>query len=869
MPFLTTRGGKLILLGGKAILLGSTAVSGGTGGDTGVVIGVPGAGGSGGSTTPTPTGSMSQAFTLTNWGGATTLVNHKGGVWFKKGDVPAGSSPATAGVSAQFYGVTRWKDGSMRSARRLLRDVSLAPAAARSYTTTAVTGPLPVGSTAAIGNSGLVNALSGHDFKAVFSNITDSNNAVYAGGALTASLAAHATVSTRWTVLTTGPVADVWQGWGMAGSDAHLKVNWYVTRWKNADGSTLAFQIGAVVTLDWWSITGKTALTYNAVLMDGATTIVSYTGVQHPYHSQWLMCVNDGTNNVGQAPWIGAPQPTLHCTFDKAYLVSTGLVAPYNLTATPTAKPVPTYVPCESMEHRANINGTGDYMGRGIMPDSDADAFMRGDVTAYTRARVNALAGLSVPYHYRSNRQRTRPGEAADTANTSIALIMLPKPASYYDFTASGMPIAVDAYVDSRSPSSAQDGLVYPTGGTGVWTISGDCSHQPSTCFYMGLISGDEWLIEAQIDLAINLAQQQVYGYLNNRELILTGSPQKAAALAPSANTSKWTGLCGQYMEDNARALGWAQLILGHAFALIPSDHIVAGYFAALHAHNGDYIDGSLNNMPPDYELAGAYYPENQVNPRGIVAGWQNGIICSCAYANFLITEDARWQRLADHTFNWPGRIVAAGLFYALDTYRSNDRIKSGAAGDWSLTNKMVPAEQQPAAFTTITVDPTSGIFTVSPIYWNASNGTPPPFTTGDMIVFDDTALSGTSLGQVAYIRDLTNPSATSGNVYSTPQPPFTTFRLSATPGGAPLTWTSAGAATVSWLPQSIANYPVAANYPYLPGWDGYIPIHAACIMLARQAGNPAATAAMRDAMVAFLAPARPATKSSYDMVAT
>ena len=451
------------------------------------MIGTPGLDTSGGFPSSS---NMSQSFTLTNWGSAASLGVYKRGTWFKKGDVPASQIPAVSSGAVQFYGLRYWKDGSLKYARMLLRDAGLNAGATRSYTMTSTASIVPSGSVAAIGNTGLAAALTGHDVKIAFTSVktwdcssTTGNYAALGSGSFTASLAVHAGTSTRWTLLTTGPVADVWQGWGMAtdntggAPDAHLKVNWFVTRWKSADGSTLGFQIGAVVALDWWSVANKFFLLYDASLLDGSTTIASFPGVMHQYQSQWLMCVNDGGLNAGTVPWIGAAQPTLHCAFDRDYAVASGVVPPLDTAKRPTPATQLAYVPCgvvadpdtisHANSHRTAIDATGGYNGRGVITRFDADAFMAGTVQAYTVARLNALSGLGVPYHYRSNRSRTRPGETTtDTANTIIPLLMQPKAASYSDFTAQGLPIAVDAYNASSSNNSGHDGFVWQTGVT-------------------------------------------------------------------------------------------------------------------------------------------------------------------------------------------------------------------------------------------------------------------------------------------------------------------------------------------------------------------------------------------------------------------
>ncbi|MDT7951710.1 MAG: hypothetical protein RQ966_09415 [Acetobacteraceae bacterium] len=853
---------------------------------------------------------------MTNWGSATSLGLHKRGVWFKKADVPAGSIPTLTSGTTQFYGLRFWKDGSLKYARLLLRDAALSAGATRAYSMAAATGTLPAGSTASTGNAGLVSALAGHDVRVSFTNVQTwdcssaaGNYAALGSGSFTASLAAHAAQPTRWTLLTAGAVADVWQGWGMAtdntggAADAHLKLNWYVTRWKNADGSTLAFQIGAVVALDWWSVANKFFLRYDAALADAGTTIVSFPGVKHHYQSQWLLCINDGSLNAGTAPWIGAAQPTLHCSFDRDYAVAAGVVPPLDTAKRPTPATQYAYVPCgvvadpdtlsHNESHRLAIDATGGYNGRGVITRFDADAFMTGTAQAYTVARLNALSGLGVPYHYRSNRTRTRPGETADVANTIIPLIMRPKAASYSDFTAAGLPVAVDAYTGTGSPSSAQDGFGwqaglatipgYPTyrnyaeppGAQGGWGPSIDTSHAVSYCYFVALVSGDEWLLEAQIDLAMNMAHQGIYGYHNNTQpFAITWN-----SATPSAY---WTGLLSQFQPDAIRALGWSQLIQGHACGLVPADHVAYGYLQANMAHNGDYIAANLDNLPADFAAASFYGPESQLGLNSLYSPWMNAFIPCGAYSHYLLNEDARWKRLGDFTATWPIKQASLGRWYAFDIYRTAHR--RSRAGWNATTNPEVPVEQQGVLELGANLTASTGVFTIPQgSVWSSTGVCPPPLTNGDQVGFtsetdggqNGTIPAGAVEGQVAYIVNLQPGSQITGRNPPTVPPKF---QLSATPGGPPLIWsTDTPNVNLTYLPQALSTYAVATvgadylSFPYIPGWDNYVPINVSAIMLARQAGNTACTTAIRDGALAFTAPMdeQSGYYSAFDMATT
>lgn len=856
MALLGTTGGRLVGLNRAVQSIGMAAVA-----------------------APQPSGPMSQAFSLTNWGSAASLGVHKRGVWFRKGDVPAGSVPALSSGTAQFYGLTRWKDGSLKTARMLLRDAGLVAGATRSYTMTAATGTLS-GSAKAIGNAGLVAALSGHDFKVTFSNVKDSTGAVYAGGTLVASLATHAAVPTRWETLSTGPVADVRQGWGMAGSDAHLKINWYVTRWKAADGSTLAWQIGAVPALDWWNVAGKTDLTYDATLADGATTILSFPAVQHYYHSQWLMCINDGGFNAGRVPFIGVAQPTLDYTFDKTYAILSGVVPPYRRDKMPPIPAMNPYVPCNVVPndgHRTAFDAGGGYPGRGPVPRFDADAFMAQTPQAIAISRLNALTGLSVCYHYKSSRNRTRAGEAADVANTNIVLLMAPLSASASDFTAQGLPIAVDAY----RGGTVTDGFVTPQQlQTNPWgSGSLDSTHAVSYSYYQALISGDEWFVDAELDITLNLAHQSIFGYHQQQ-------PAWATSFNPACPTDRYTALLGLWQEGpSIRYIGWAALVQGHGFGLLPDDHQYKPAATALMSHNGDYIGLNLDYLPPDFAAAGVF--SGYLGPHS--SPWMVGFAVVGAYFHYALNEDTRWQRMGDHTANWAIGQAQAGRWYAWDNFRNLTR---ASTDPWNATtNPNLAPAQMPFFGVTFDLDATGTFTQTIGANWNDIGPDPSPLRNGDTVFFtkqgesgnfDVPTIPGVPEGTVGYIINLANGAKFGGQNHNNPNP-APRFQVSATLGGAPMTFGGQVISQVN-MPtrvQSVGDpaYAVSAQpgdylgFPYYFNLGNYISVNFTGFNMARHAGNAKVTAALRDAATAFVAPTAAITSdqnyySAFDTVA-
>ena len=101
-------------------------------------------------------------------------------------------------------------------------------------------------------------------------------------------------------------------------------------------------------------------------------------------------------------------------------------------------------------------------------PRFDADAFMAG-IPASLRGRPPqrlVRPRRAIPLSQQPDPDSAPARVPADTANTIIPLLMAPKAASYSDFTAQGLPIAVDAYNASSSNNSGHDGFVWQTGVT-------------------------------------------------------------------------------------------------------------------------------------------------------------------------------------------------------------------------------------------------------------------------------------------------------------------------------------------------------------------------------------------------------------------
>lgn len=418
---------------------------------------------------------------------------------------------------------------------------------------------------------------------------------------------------TRLTKIHSGSVCEGWVLWapmrdgstGTGAEDAHLKVEWHVDLWKAANGSTYAIEHLPVLCQDWWSIASKFRLNYDSVYKDGASTIATFNTVQHPYRSRWAPVYTTNNNNYAKSHWTTG-MPTLGYLPDRAYWIQSRLIPPLDTSITPDATPYngpynAAYVPCQSMNHRADIDDTGAYMGRGMLPNVDCVTFISQSFTDMRYSRTNALAGLSVIFHYRSNRTRTRPTESvADIANTVISFKLDPISSGDYTFTAQGMPIPVDAVVSGSA--GVIDSYVDPTGGEGVWEGTVDNSHLVNYPYFMYLMEGKRYLLDACLNIAFSCVHRQTE-LATFRNLLYYTNAYRQALLSIPATVYRAIG--GMNYQNNTRSAAWACNNIGTAAAVVPDSDVQCGATRLYARQQADYCFASIGYFPQSQKDAG------------------------------------------------------------------------------------------------------------------------------------------------------------------------------------------------------------------------------------------------------------------------
>lgn len=748
-------------------------------------------------TAPAPTlpvGTI-QTFSLENTEAAVSPGFRRFGLQFAKGVMKPLIVPVIklngVEVDAQFDERVTWADdGSLKNCVCHIRDTDFAALEERTYTVEGVYGEFDNTSSGVIGD-----ITANTDFNMNLTNVQNSSAATHNGGTLTSSMNTHALTASNVTKIHSGSVTDGYFVEGFlegTSTDDHLRVTYYVNAWKNSGGTIVDYECAAVLAQDRWAVAGKDRLDYDADFRDGVTVIESFSGVQHIYRGQWVTI--DTTNNDGRyakRPWLTSPE-TLHYKPDRAYMIETGLVPPLNLTAD-TSSSVDyntAYTPLGNMDHRAAIDGTGSYQGRGELPDSDTVAFISQDKTKDRYARTNALAGLGIPYHYRH-----------DTENTIIPVILDPQPSSYYTF--SEMPTPQHAYIGGSTDAQYQSGYVTHTGGSAPWSNFGtDSSHAVPYSYYQYLVSGERYLMETTLDLAMNLTHQSHGNVYGSCPGILYWDDTYRAGLY-SIPTTRYTGIA-QLRASQERTVGWALNILAGAYSIVPDTDRQKKYFNAFVGQQFLYASTSISYLPQEQKDTGLYWFKRENH-----SPWMSNFVAlGAAFCKRAVDGLTGVDEMFNVCANYPAFMWGDNRNYVTLAYRGMVTQQKGA---WHATNNPFLSSLYGASLTISVVSadnsasfgtPTIDVEHNDTFYWasyddsaNASS-IPSDFTEGTLYYF---VWSGGSTGNG-------------------------TLQISDSADGSPIAISSddSGYAHVRLANENVA---VAVNPPYLPNDDSYTAI--------------------------------------------
>ncbi len=184
----------------------------------------------------------------------------------------------------------------------------------------------------------------------------------------------------------------------------------YLDLWLDSSGtSVVGWEWVPVLSRHWWVddpfgvVQPKESYTYNASVSVNGSAVDSRTSLAHAYYCRWASLYSANDDQHATPHWIAVSQnkPRLSIQYSvrsrKKMARVGGCMPPLNWSDTGwTLTPTTTYTPLGINGHRAQINNTGGYDGRGQVTRMDANAIALQTPSAWRIMRVAAQAGLSM-----------------------------------------------------------------------------------------------------------------------------------------------------------------------------------------------------------------------------------------------------------------------------------------------------------------------------------------------------------------------------------------------------------------------------------------------------------------------------------------
>ena len=572
--------------------------------------------------------------TLTDTSGGGSAGFYRFGLAFEKGDVPSGrilvAKIGSTTLRSAMLQRNTWSDGSLRSC---ILALDAGTVGAGASVTVDITSAVGAQGTAAL--NPWVYLAAQQDLTVEITNRTGS-----ASGALpslTFSLQAALANSQRRQVQDSTPVCVRAFVWETTGSEKHLACLHYLDLWLSAAGNVMGVEWTPVMSLHWWTnnpfadgVQTKERNIYDAAAKDGATVLDSRSALSHTYGCQWASLYASNDDQHARRHWLnkGAAMPRLRHAYSAASLqrmMRAGYLPPLDLTKAYAPTHSNTYVPLGTNNHRAAINGTGGYEGRGMVTNPDAIALVQQTAAAWRIARVSAQASLAVFHHYKDHRAPASGGVFEATGGPSLGLF----------------PQRINRNADGTTGAAARtyaglatEGFVFTTGTTAITFTAAnptsgstkdgafsnwDDAHHTVYGYCMAFVDGERYLADAV---------QDQFNYL------LAAAPGSKTALYPNNNlawASSTAGSRGQLqsvpIEGNAdnkwgmnlvdfegaqeRSIAWRMLNFGHLFALLPDGDRHRPYLANLAVNASNYLTQSASFFPAAQATYGTYWVRN------------------------------------------------------------------------------------------------------------------------------------------------------------------------------------------------------------------------------------------------------------------
>jgi len=578
-------------------------------------------------------------FTLSDTSGQGSSGFFRLGLAFEKGDVPSGNLPVVrvvdgTPVRSAVMETNTWSDGSLRKAT-LVGEVP---------------GGVPLAASLEVTAEPRVQGISGLDPFAYLTANTDfgvqvtNHSGSVSGNLPNRSFLLNIALLTasRREIQADTPVCLRVFAWGAPSTEKHLMCLHYVDLWLDQFGEVAGVEWTPVMSQHWWiddpfgnGAAPKEERSYDALLLNGSTQLEGYAGLNHAYYCQWAGLYTGNDAQHARRVWIdqGAKMPTLRLAYSpdsKRRLMRAGYVPPLDQATRYTIEHGQDYEALGLNGHRAAINGTGGYEGRGIITNMDSIAFTEQTDARWRAARVSAQASLSVFHHIKDHRSAN--GGAFDG---DASLGMFPqKISSLGAQTYSGLAAETIAVTGENSeiPDVVPGDAINAPQATGNFT-AWDAAHHTVYGYMMAFVEGERYLADAVLDQLSFLNMQGSFdAFISNPAAIWAAdAPRRDLLSVPATPSYGFTHL----RHRQERSFGWSQYSWDHAYALIGDADRHQPFLLNLQQTTSDLLADSVAFFPPSQLETGTYWIRNTP----IASVFMNGLSSMLFERSNVLTE--------------------------------------------------------------------------------------------------------------------------------------------------------------------------------------------------------------------------------------
>ena len=773
------------------------------------------------------------SFTLHNTSGtAATAAMARLGLAFTKGDVSLrqrragrvqGGQPLAFAAAAA---TNSWADGSLRStadAGLVMVDSSpIAAGKSRTYEVYAAAG-----SQAKSGFDPFAwLAAHGNDLTVAVTARTGSATGVKPD-LLFSLKTAIATTTRREILCDTARFVRI-KAWQKVPQEEHLICEYHLDFWLDEAGAPFGLEFAPVLSQHWWVADpfGKTQTkeryTYDAMVKYGTTVLDSRARLDHAYYCRWASLRAQDDAQHARKHWIGlglSQVPTVRVQYDDSSLqrmMKAGYIPPLRLGVDYGHDSYPTtYVPLAVNGHRAGINGTGAYAGRGMWGDPDSklvsghqsSAAASTAETAWRKSRVMAQAGLSGFFHVFDHRWSNGVNGGSDAPNRLIpqsfrkaAILSLSLNQSY-----SGLG---SHCVYSNGPVEESNGLALlapagaVSGGTGAFS-SYDPSHAVNYSGPIAFLESETYLADA----AISTLRRTCTNYNFNRlghdrgPYYYNYGTRRIARGIPNAPGSGYGSTLDMSVQE--RAPGWTVNLLGQAYALRADAHPEQPFLKNLVRNIDRFLSDSFGYYPmgsgTQYDRGGSYIIFSNYGTSPWMLHWQGMSAYQMHRLADFLPKNARGMSGFEESAFLSARLALRQMKshpYACGSYRQIHSIDGDGLSP-------LPLDEWPEYFTA----------TISAGIWTATPPVGMAWSTGDKVRVPATNAN--------FSAQIMPASISAGTLYYMINVVGSTFQLATAPDGDPVPTGDHAGISLGVTPVAYSALELSRSF-YWPNDDSY-----------------------------------------------